>query len=150
MGQSLALLQYHFIFGTKDRTELIRPELRERLHEYIGGIIRKRKGRLLAAGGTGDHVHLLAILHPERAVSDIIRDVKANSSKWIHENYADLAAFAWQDGYGAFSVSASNVTGVREYIARQEEHHRKVSFREEFLSFLEANGIEYDERYLWR
>jgi putative transposase len=115
-----------------------------------GGIIKNEKGALIAAGGTPDHVHLLAGSHPDKAVADIVRLIKANSSKWVHENFPPQSAFAWQAGYGAFSVSRSNLDEVRRYIENQDEHHRRVSFEEEFRQFLDRHGIAYDPRYLWR
>jgi REP element-mobilizing transposase RayT len=98
--------------------------------------------------GTEDHIHLLAKLRPNRAVSDVLRDLKANASGWMHEVFPSIRNFSWQRGYGAFTVSHSNVDSVRRYIARQKEHHQKVSFRDEFIQFLKANGIEYDERFI--
>jgi REP element-mobilizing transposase RayT len=115
---------------------------------YIAGIIENEKGSLLAAGGTQDHVHLLVGLHPEKAVADVLRVVKTNSSRWVHENFPDQAKFGWQSGYEAFSVSRSNLDGVRRYIENQEEHHRKLSFEEEFKQFLDRHGIAHDPRYV--
>jgi REP element-mobilizing transposase RayT len=98
--------------------------------------------------GRGDHVHLLAKLRPDKALSDVLRDLKANASGWMRDVFPDLKDFSWQRGYGAFTVSQSNVDKVRDYIARQKEHHQNRSFQDEFSEFLEANGIEYDEKYL--
>lgn len=150
MGSSLACLHYHLIFSTEERVSLITPDFRQRLYDYIGGVITNAKGRLLSAGGTRDHIHLLTSLRPKPAVADILRDVKANSSKWIHETYPDLRSFAWQDGYGAFTVSYSHLDQVRRYIAQQETHHARKTFQEEFIQFLERHGIEYDPQYIWR
>jgi hypothetical protein len=105
-------------------------------------------GISLELNGTEDHVHLLTKLRPDKALSDVLRDLKANASGWMHDVFPELKAFTWQRGYGAFTVSQSNVDEVRRYIAHQKEHHQKVSFRNEFIQFLKANGIEYDERYL--
>jgi REP-associated tyrosine transposase len=102
----------------------------------------------LELNGTDDHIHLLAKLRPDRAVSDVLRDLKANASGWMHDVFPALKHFSWQRGYGAFTVSQSNVDEVRRYIAKQKEHHRKFSFRDEFIEFLKANGIEYDKRYI--
>ncbi len=102
----------------------------------------------LGINGTEDHVHLLAKLRPDKSVSDVLRDLKANASGWMHDIFPDAQDFAWQRGYGAFTVSQSNVQAVQEYIARQQAHHRKQSFRDEFIGFLKANGIEYDERHI--
>ena len=149
MPNSYTCLYYHVIFSTKDRLPLIDPALRDRLHEYMGGIVRDEKGRLLAAGGTPDHVHLLLSLHPQKGLSDILRQIKASSSRWMHETAASLRDFAWQDGYGAFTASYSNLAQVKQYIADQEQHHRRVSFQEEFVEFLRRHEIPYDERYIW-
>ena len=150
MPSSYTCLRYHVIFSTKNRVPQIDPSIRDRLHEYVGGIIRDEKGRLIAAGGTPDHVHFLISTHPQIALSDLLRQVKASSSRWIHETFADLRDFGWQDGYGAFTVSHSNVGQVTKYIGEQEEHHRRVSFQEEFLEFLRRHDVPYDERYIWR
>ena len=128
---------------------MILPDLRQRLYDYMGGILKTNGGRLLASGGTADHVHLLATLRPKPAVSDILRDLKANSSKWMHETFPKMRAFRWQDGYGAFTVSYSNIEQVRRYITNQEQHHRRMTFQEEFVQVLERHGIEYDPRYVW-
>ncbi len=150
MPSSYTCLRYHVIFSTKNRVPQINPSIRDRLHEYVGGIIRDEKGRLLAAGGTLDHMHLLISAHPQVALSDLLRQAKASSSRWIHETFADLAGFGWQDGYGAFTVSQSNVGKVTRYIAEQEQHHRRISFQEEFIEFLRRHDVPYDERYIWR
>lgn len=150
MPSSYTCLHYHVIFGTKDRRPSITDDIRSRLYDYMGGILAREKGILLAAGGMPDHVHLLASLSAQSAVSDILRVVKTNSSKWIHETFSDHRGFGWQDGYGAFTVSPSNLSRVKRYIAEQEEHHRRVTFQEEFIAFLKRHGIPYDERYIWR
>jgi len=148
LGNSFRCLWYHLVFSTKNRAPQITPALQQRLYDYIGGIIKDDNGQLLAAGGTADHVHLLASIHPSVSVSDMLRKVKASSSKWIHETFPEHRGFAWQEGYGAFSVSQSNVEQVRRYIEQQEEHHRHISFDEEFIEFLERHGVPYDERYV--
>jgi putative transposase len=148
MSDSYTNLLYHIVFSTKDRRPLITPEYEARLQDYIGGTIRSLGGICLELNGTEDHVHLLAKLRPTRAVSDVLRELKANASGWMHEVFPSLRNFSWQRGYGAFTVSHSNVESVRRYIARQKEHHQKVSFRDEFIQFLKANGIEYNERFI--
>jgi REP element-mobilizing transposase RayT len=150
MPSSYTSLYYHFIFSTKERRPRITNDIQTRLYEYIGGIVAHEKGRLLTAGGMPDHIHLLAAFTAQKAVSDLMRLVKTNSSKWVHETFSDHRDFGWQDGYGAFTVSYSNLARVKRYIAAQEEHHRRLSFQEEFLTFLKRHGIEYDERYIWR
>ncbi len=149
MPQSFLFLNCHIIFSTKSREPLLMPEWAGRLYEYIGGTLRAKGGVLLAAGGICDHIHLLASLGKQMSVADAVRDIKSNSSHWIHETITGLRGFAWQNGYGAFSVSKSNVDGVKHYIASQEEHHRVRSFQEEFLDFLKRHEMEYDEKYLW-
>jgi REP element-mobilizing transposase RayT len=147
--QSFASLQYHVIFSTKNRDPAIDRALQPRLYEYVGGVLRGHRGVLLAAGGMPDHVHLLVGLHRETSVAEAVKLVKAHSSKWVHETFPDRQAFAWQAGYGAFTVSYSGVDQVKRYIAGQEEHHRTRTFQEEFIAFLRRHGINYDERYVW-
>ena len=139
---------YHIVFSTKDRRPLITPEHEVRLYDYLGGTIRKVGGVSLELNGTEDHIHLLAKLRPDCALSDVLRELKANATGWMHDVFPSVKNFSWQRGYGAFTVSQSNVESVRRYIARQKEHHRKFSFRDEFIQFLKENGIEYDERFI--
>ena len=148
MSDSYTNLLYHIVFSTKDRRPLITPEYEARLYDYLGGTIRKLGGISLELNGTEDHVHLLAKLRPDCALSDVLRDLKANANGWMHDVFPSLKNFSWQRGYGAFTVSQSNVEAVRQYIARQKEHHQKISFRDEFIRFLQENGIEYDERFI--
>jgi len=148
MGHSYTNLLYHIVFSTKDRRPLITPDYEVRLYDYIGGTIRELGGISLALNGTEDHLHLLAKLRPDRALSDVLRKLKANASGWMHRVFPRLEDFTWQQGYGAFTVSQSNVQEVRRYITRQKHHHQKISFRDEFIRFLIANEIEFDERYL--
>jgi REP element-mobilizing transposase RayT len=149
MPQSLACLYYHLIFSTKNREPTLGDALRPRLYEYVGGLLRAEKAILMAAGGMPDHVHLLVSLSPQTSISDALRLIKTNSSKWIHEAFPDLRGFSWQTGYGAFSVSFSRLSVVEQYIGSQQEHHQTVPFQDEFLSFLRRHGVSYDERYLW-
>ena len=148
MSQSFTNLLYHLIFSTKDRRPLITVDYQPRLYNYIGGIIRNTGGISLGINGMDDHVHVLAKLRPDRALSDVLRDLKANASGWMHDIFPSLPDFCWQRGYAAFTVSQSHVKQVQHYIAAQKEHHHKISFRDEFILFLRANGIEYDERYI--
>ena len=149
MPSSYTCLRYHLIWSTKHRQPLISEDIRDRLFQYIGGIIRDDGGKLLAAGGMPDHVHLLADIGKQQSVVDAVRDIKANSSGWIHKTFPQYQSFAWQTGYGAFTVSYSSVEAVKNYIANQAEHHRQRTFQEEFVEFLQRHGIEYDDRYLW-
>jgi putative transposase len=149
MPQSYTNLIYHIVFATKNRQPLITDDVKSRLYDYIGGTIRRAGGIALAINGMEDHVHVLAKLRPDKSVSDVLRDLKANSSGWMHDVFPELEDFSWQNGYGAFTVSASQINKVKEYIANQEAHHRKIgSFRDEFIKLLKANEIEFDEKYL--
>ena len=149
MPQSLVSLGVHIVFSTKNREPFIDEELGPRLYGYIGGIIRNVGSVLLAAGGIEDHIHLLVSLGRQTSIADLVRDVKSNSTGWVHETFPGRNRFAWQSGYGAFSVSRRVIGQVRDYIAIQKEHHRKESYKEEFVRFLREHGLEYDERYLW-
>ncbi|MCP4589258.1 MAG: IS200/IS605 family transposase [bacterium] len=149
MPQSYTCLHHHIIFGTKHRKPFLTPTLRERVLNYIAGIIKEGNGNLMSSGGTHDHVHLLVGVHPDTAPATLLRLIKANSSKWVHHNFPDQARFAWQTGYAAFTVSRSNFDEVRSYIENQEEHHQGLSFEDEFKQFLDRHGIRYDPRYLW-
>ena len=148
MPDSYTNLLYHLVFSTKDRRPIITRDYEVRLYDYLGGTIRKLGGISLELNGTEDHIHLLAKLRPDCALSNVLRDLKANATGWMHDVFPSVKNFSWQRGYGAFTVSQSHVEGVREYISRQKEHHRKISFRDEFIQFLQENGIEYDERFI--
>ena len=137
----------HIIFSTQGRRPVIKPEFSNDLFAYLGGIVREIDATALIINGTADHVHMLLRIRPAQSAAEIVRVVKANSSKWVHAKWS--SDFAWQTGYGVFSVSESNVTAVKKYIAEQEKHHKKHSFQEEFLAFLKKNHVEYDERYIW-
>ena len=149
MAHSHTNLLYHIVFATKDRRPLIEPALAERSHAYIGGGIRAEGGSAIAANGTPNHVHILARLRQDKTLSDVLRSIKAHSSKWIHETFATHEGFAWQSGYGAFTVSQSQMERVRSYIEDQETHHRRTTFEEEFVSLLRTNHIAFDPEYLW-
>jgi putative transposase len=147
--QSLASVQMHVVFSTKQREPLIDPAIAPRLYEYLAGTARERGCRLLTTGGMPDHVHLLVSFGRELAIADFVRTVKAGSSRWVHDTYPDRPGFAWQAVYGVFSVSWSQVPVVTRYIERQEEHHRTKSFQEEYRQFLAAHEMTWDERYVW-
>jgi REP element-mobilizing transposase RayT len=149
MGHTYTHLLVHIVFGTKHRMPIIDDDLRERLFPYIGGIVREIGGAALIVNGTADHVHILASVPATISIADLMRVAKTNSSRWVNEQKDRKNRFEWQSGYGAFSVSHSNLESVRRYIANQEEHHRKMTFAEEFVSFLKKHGVAYDERYLW-
>ncbi len=149
MSQSLSSLIFHLVFSTKHRRRRISREIQPQLQKFIAGILRSNQSRLLAAGGMPDHLHLLVSLARQMSVSVVVREIKANSSRWIHESCPKLSRFAWQNGYSAFSVSFSQLEPVKQYIENQEQHHRKRTFREELLFLLKRHRVEYDQRYLW-
>src|SRR5205823_3546497 len=134
---------------TKQRAPLLLPPDRARVHEYIGGILRGLNARSLITNGIDDHVHILAKLRQDHTLAGVMRDVKANSSRWIRSELANGRLFSWQRGYAAFSVSESQVGTVRDYIRRQEEHHRRLTYEEELEAMLKAHGIEYERAYLF-
>lgn len=142
-------LLYHIVFSTKHREPLIQPSFQYRTYEYIGGIVREHGDALIQIGGMADHVHLIVKLRPNHDVSEVVRLIKANSSKWLNESADYPGHFAWQTGYAAFSVSQSQLPEVKHYVEHQAEHHRYRSFQEEYVAFLDRHGIEYDAQYLW-
>lgn len=148
MGDSFTNLVTHIVFSTKNRIPLITGDLRERLYEYIGGIIRGQGGTLLDVGGMPDHVHLLARFKASTSVSTMVRFIKSNSARWRNDQPERPVRFIWQVGYGAFSVSESQIPVVRTYIRNQEGHHARTGFREELIILLRKNRITFDERYL--
>ncbi|HET9492992.1 MAG TPA: IS200/IS605 family transposase [Chloroflexia bacterium] len=150
MTHTFTHLVTHVIFATKERTPLIRPDMKEDLHAYMGGIVREMGGKAIIINGMPDHVHLLIYLPPTVAIAEAVRVLKANSSRWVHEKWPGSSEFGWQRGYGAFSVSRTIISHVERYIATQEEHHRTITFEEEFVGFLRRHGMEYDVRYLWQ
>ena len=141
---------FHCVFSTKERRPLITPELRERLWPFLGGIARQNKMKAIEIGGVADHVHILISLPSTMAISKAMQLIKGGSSKWVHETFPDQRQFGWQDEYGAFSVSVSQLDKIIAYIQGQEAHHRQVTFQEEFRVLLEKHRVEYDERYLWQ
>ena len=147
MASTFTNLLYHLVFSTKERAPLITEGLRDRLYAYTGGIVRDEGGALLAVGGMPDHVHLLARFKADSSVAEMVRRIKANSSRWIHQELGSRS-FAWQSGYGAFSVSESQKASVRRYIETQQEHHTRLSFQAELITLLKRHQIAYDERYL--
>lgn len=128
---------------------MLTPEIRSDVCAYLGGICREMNGVALIVNGTSDHLHLLLRLPAVNSVAEIARVLKTNSSRWIHERWTSHRNFAWQTGYGAFSVSESSASAVTKYIATQEQHHERRTFQEEFREFLKKNGISVDEKYLW-
>ncbi len=136
MGHTYSNILLHVIFSTKNRSAVVTPDLRPRLYEYLGGVARNEFGRALEIGGTADHLHALISLNRDLSIADAMCKWKSLSSGWVRRTFSEHQAFGWQPGYGAFSVSQSNAGAVRAYIARQEEHHRRVTFEEEYRAFL--------------
>ena len=149
MANTYTSLYYHVVFSTKNRARCINQKIEQRIWTYLGGVARKHRMTALQVGGYEDHIHTLIIAPPILAPSQAVQFLKGESSKWMHEEFPELKGFAWQDGYGAFTVSKSNLPDVVRYIQNQREHHRKKTFQEEYLEFLQRHGIEYDERYVW-
>ena len=149
MANTYSSLLYHVVFSTKNRAAFIRPEIEARAWAYIGGVARNHKMTTILVGGVEDHIHALVMAPPMLSPSEIAKYLKRDSSRWIHETFADLQDFGWQDGYGAFTVSKSNVPTVVSYIQNQRVHHQTQSFQDEYLESLKKQGMEYDERYLW-
>jgi len=149
MSHTYANIILHLVFSTRDRQNLLFHDMRSRLLDYMTGIASQERVRVLAANAVEDHLHMLVALPPVCPLSGFVRVLKANSSRWIHETFPDLREFAWQGGYGAFSVSQSAIPEVSSYIRQQGEHHRRMPFAEELRHFLERNQIPYDpEHYL--
>lgn len=151
MPQSLAQILVHLVFSTKNRERILENSIRSELHAYIGGIIANCDGVLLKAGSVSDHIHLL-IAHPRTAApANLVQEIKTGSSKWLKTGGSRYSKFHWQSGYGIFSVSPppSHRNAVESYLDRQDEHHRKVSFQDEYRKLLITYGIDCDERYVW-
>jgi putative transposase len=149
MSQTLTSLLVHLIFSTKDRVNIITPEVEPDLFAYMGGILKNQGSRLLDAGGTSDHVHLLISQSKNIALSALMEELKKSSSAWIKTAGRTFRDFHWQDGYGAFSIGQREMPELKRYIANQKEHHRLQTFQQELIQFLEEYGIDYDVRYLW-
>lgn len=150
MAHTFTKLLVHVVFSTSGRRPLLTGAMRNDIHAYLGGILRELHAQPITIGGTADHVHLLTRLPADLAVADCLRVVKTNSSRWIKEKWPEQRLFAWQGGYAAFSVSESSRTAVIRYIGDQEQHHRRISFQDEFLAILRKHGVEFDERFIWK
>jgi REP element-mobilizing transposase RayT len=150
MAQSLSKILVHTVFSTKDRRPFLREKsLRDELHHYLGGILANHDCQPIIVGGVEDHVHILSMLSRTCEAAEMVKEIKRSSSLWLKRNNPELHDFAWQNGYGIFSIGFSQVATVRKYIAGQEEHHRKISFQDEFRQFLQRYEINFDERYVW-
>jgi len=150
MAGSYTALYYHIVFSVKDRRPVLSPDIAPRIYEYIAGVIRVIGGVPIIVGGAVDHMHVLARLDKAYTVSNAVRRMKAGSSKWIHETFPDMKDFAWQEGYGAFSISVTGIDRTKRYIENQVVHHQTVTFQEELLEFLKRHNIPYDEAYIWK
>ena len=149
MPQSLASILIHLIFSTKHRQPFISSEIEPELYAYMATVFRAVDSPSLAINGTADHVHCLFQLSRKVPLCEVVEEIKKQPSKWIKTKGPHFASFQWQTGYGAFSLGGSQLEAVRQYISRQKEHHRRVSFQEEFRAFLSRYRVEYDERYVW-
>ena len=149
MPQSLSSILIHLIFSTKNREPFLTPEIDAELYAYLASIFKALKSPALIINGTSDHLHALFSLSRVVTVADAVEEVKTESSKWIKRKGIEFRNFHWQSGYGAFSIGQSQVSTVERYIGRQKQHHRRVTFQDEYRKFLKAYGVEYDERYVW-
>jgi len=149
MPNTYTSMHYHIVFSTKNRERWIMPDLEQRIWAYLGGIVKDHKMQPIQIGGIEDHVHLLLGAPATLAPSKIAQMIKGGSSAWIHDTFPNMTGFAWQDGYGAFTVSKSSVPDVANYIQNQREHHRTKTFQEEYLAMLQKHDIDYKECYLW-
>ena len=149
MAQSLSSILIHLVFSTKNREPFITTAIETELHPYMATIFRELKSPALAIGGTTDHVHILFSLARVVTIADIVEEVKTSTSKWIKRKGREFRNFHWQRGYGAFSIGQSNVASLKRYIKRQKEHHKRITFQDEYRKFLKAYGIKYDEKYIW-
>jgi putative transposase len=150
MAHTFTSLLTHVVFSTSERRPFLSKAMCPHAYSYLGGILKQMRAVPIAIGGTSDHLHLLMRLPADLALADCLRVVKTNSSRWIKERWPERRLFAWQGGYGAFTVSESNRAAVIQYIQDQEIHHQRISFQDEFLALLKKHGVKFDERYMWR
>ncbi|HEV8573318.1 MAG TPA: IS200/IS605 family transposase [Dehalococcoidia bacterium] len=148
MGHTYTRLYVHAVWSTKDRRPLITPALQAKLYPYVGGIARKHGFTTVAVGGIEDHIHILLTLPGNLSIAKAVQLIKGGSAKWVNDTVAVEGGFAWQEGYGAFTIGVSQVERTVAYIEGQAEHHQKQTFQEEFIQFLETHGIEYDPRLM--
>lgn len=150
MPNTYTQVHIQFVFAVKYRDSCIHTSWKDELYKYITGIIQNNKHKLITINGMSDHIHILIGLRPTQSISDLIQDIKGNSSKWINEKKFVKGKFEWQEGYGAFSYGKSQIKDVIEYIENQELHHQKKTFTEEYLNFLRKFEVEYDEKYIFK
>jgi REP element-mobilizing transposase RayT len=149
MPQSLSSILIHLIFSTKNREPFLTPEIDAELYPYMASILKALKSPALIINGTSDHLHTLFSLSRVATVADVVEEVKTESSKWIKRKGIEFRNFHWQSGYGAFSIGQSQISTVKRYIGRQKQHHRRITFQDEYRKFLQAYDVKYDERYVW-
>ncbi len=149
MANTYTQLNHHVIFAVKGRENIITPNFRDKLFEYISGILKNIENYPLAVNGYKDHVHIFFESNPKNSLAEVVKNVKSNSSKWINENKFIIGNFQWQNGYSGFSYSKSQRNNVIKYIINQNEHHKEKSFKEEYLEILKIFDVEFDERYLF-
>lgn len=149
MANTFSQIYIHIVFSVKGRQNLIQTKWKDELHKYICGIVNGKEQKVYAIGGVADHIHILISIKPNVAISDLVRDIKANSSKWINEKRFLIGKFQWQEGFGAFSYAQSQLDTVIAYINNQEQHHKKKTFKEEYTEMLQKYNIDYDEKYLF-
>ncbi|WP_433836460.1 IS200/IS605 family transposase [Flavobacterium anhuiense] len=150
MANTYTQIHIHFVFAVKYRKAIIHKNWKDELYKYISGIIRNNNHKLLAINGVSDHIHILVGFRPVQSISELMKNVKQNSSKWINENRFINTHFEWQEGYGAFSYSKSQLHAVINYIENQEQHHKQKTFREEYINFLEKFEVDYDEKFIFK
>ena len=149
MASTLTSVNIHFVFSTKNRAKSIDDSMKNRLWAFMGGIARKNNMVAHAIGGTSDHVHLLITLPPTVSIAKAMQLIKKGSSQWVHQEFPGKSNFIWQRGYGAFSVSVNRFPVIKNYIEKQEAHHQKKAYHQEYVEFLKINKVDYDERYIW-
>lgn len=149
MANTFTQIYIQIVFAVKGRQSLIHKTWRDELHKYICGIVNGKEQKVYAIGGVEDHIHILVSIKPNISISDLVRDIKANSSKWINQKGVLPGKFQWQEGFGAFSYAQSQLDTVIAYVNNQEEHHKKKTFKDEYLGLLQKFKIEYDEKYLF-
>ena len=149
MPNTFSQLIYHIVFSVKDKKPLLNNKIQNELYKYFAGIANNHNFKIISAGGTSNHVHILLSLKPDLKLSKCLQLIKGGSSKWIHDNFSEMESFSWQAGYGAFTVSKSQENIIKNYIAKQKEHHEKISFEDEYRKLLILNNIKFEEKYLF-
>ena len=150
MANTYTQLYTHYVFAVQNRTSLVTENWKDQLYKYINGIIQQNGHKTFAINGMTDHIHILISMNPKQSSSDLVYNIKRSSSLWINENRLVTGKFSWQEGFGAFSYAKSQIPKIARYIENQQQHHKKRTFHEEYIEFLEAFGIEYDERYIFK